>query len=96
MADRVAELLLPLRAVEKLGARGISIDEASQLRRNAHVTVRNPRAGGGARRRLLVGRTDGDRVVTLVIERTRDSGTWVVVTGWDSHRRERRLLRGER
>jgi hypothetical protein len=32
-------------ALDKLGARRISADEAEQLLRNRHVTVRNPRVG---------------------------------------------------
>lgn len=60
--------------------------------RNAHVTVRNPRDDGNAKRRLLIGRTNGDRVLTLVIERTVDVTTWLIVTGWEATNRERRLL----
>ena len=42
MADIVHELLATEAALDKLGARNISADEASQLPHNAHVTVRNP------------------------------------------------------
>jgi len=60
-----------LSPVDKLGARGISSDDARQLPRNAHVVMANPRAGGESdARRLLVGLTDGGRAVSLVIERT--------------------------
>jgi len=38
MADVIAELLVSETAVEKLGARGISVDEAQQVPRNANVT----------------------------------------------------------
>jgi len=89
----VRELLATERAVEKLGGRGISLEEAAQLPRNRHVTVRNPRDGAGTdRRRLLVGRTDGGRVLTLVIERTVEPTTWLVVTGWSATLAERRIL----
>lgn len=40
MANVIAELLVTEAAIEKLGARGISIEEARQLPRNANVTVR--------------------------------------------------------
>src|SRR5215208_6647868 len=51
----------------------------------------NPRQGTeGGDRRLLVGRTDGERPLTLVIERTQDPTTWLVVTGWVSTATERR------
>jgi hypothetical protein len=57
--DVVHELLATERAVSKLGARGISREDVAQLPRNAHVTVRNPHEVELARRRLLIGRTDG-------------------------------------
>jgi hypothetical protein len=91
--DVVRELLATERAVNKLGARGISREEVAQLPRNAHVTIRNPRDGESARRRLLIGRTDGGRVLTLVIERTVEPTTWLIVTGWSATLAERRMLR---
>lgn len=74
-----------------MDARNISADEAGQLARNQHVTVRNPR-GGESDRRLMIGRTDGERVLTLVIERTIEPTTWLIVTGWSSTEAERNLL----
>lgn len=93
MASPVAELLATEVAVAKLGARGISIDEAQQVPRNPYVIVRNPRASEAARR-LLIGRTDGGRTLTLVIEPTIDPTTWLIVTGWEAAGGERRLLKG--
>jgi hypothetical protein len=49
---------------------------------------------GQGKRRLLVGATDGGRVLTLVIERTTDPTTWLVVTGWSATAGERKLLGG--
>lgn len=72
MPDEVLELLLTEPALDKLGARSISSEEAGQLLRNVHVLVRNPHAPTPAGRRLLIGRTDGGRCVTLVIEETVD------------------------
>jgi hypothetical protein len=45
---------------------------------------------------LLIGCTDGDRVLTLVIERTVDPTTWLIVTGWSSTEVERKLLGSSR
>ena len=92
MLDAIRELLVTEAAVEKLGARGISLEHAQQLLRNANVMVRNPRGDGQVVRRLLIGRTDGSRALTLVIERTLDPGTWLLVTGWDASAGERRIL----
>jgi hypothetical protein len=93
MPDAISELLLTEAAIDKLGARGISIEEIHQLVRNANVTVRNPRSDPPDKRRLMIGRTDGGRALTLVVERTSDPTTWLTVTGWDATPRERRLLR---
>ncbi len=93
MPDVVHELLATEAAVDKLGARGISVEAAGQVPRNRHVTVSNPaEAGGAGKRRLLIGRTDGGETLTLVIERTIDSTTWLIVTGWSSTAVERKLL----
>jgi hypothetical protein len=60
--------------------------------RNQHVTVRNPHGPESGSRRLLIGRTDGGRCLTLVIEQTVEPTTWLVITGWDSTDVERKLL----
>jgi uncharacterized DUF497 family protein len=91
--DSIAELLVTDVATDKLGSRGIAFHDARQIPRNAHVIVRNPHETSLGRRRLLIGRTDGGRTLTLVIEQTADPTTWLIVTGWDSSRRERKLLR---
>ncbi|HEV7775065.1 MAG TPA: DUF4258 domain-containing protein [Conexibacter sp.] len=81
MPDAISELLLTEAAIDKLGARGISIEEIHQLARNANVTVRNPHSDPPDKRRLMIGRTDGGRALTLVVERTSDPTTWLTVTG---------------
>lgn len=93
MPDAVHELLATEVALAKLGARNISADEAGQLPRNRHAIVRNPRGVGEQdKRRLIVGSTDGGRVLTLVIEQTIDPTTWLIVTGWSATDVERNLL----
>jgi hypothetical protein len=95
--DTIYELRASIAAVEKLAARGISVDEAEELPRNNHVTLRNRgRARRSARklrdRRLLTGKTNGGRTLTLVIERTDDPTSWVIVTGWSATGAERRRI----
>lgn len=90
--DEVVELLLTEAALEKLGARSISAEESGQLMRNAHLVVRNPRAPIPGSRRLLIGRTNGGRSLTLVIEQTVEPTTWLTITGWESTEIERKLL----
>jgi uncharacterized DUF497 family protein len=89
----IGVLLATVPAVEKLGARGISAKEAEQVRQNRHVVAHNPRGSNrGAQRHLLIGRTDGGRILTLVIEQTVDPTTWLIVTAWSAANKERRLL----
>src|ERR1044072_8131932 len=93
MPDAVHELLATEVALAKLGVPHISAHEAAQLPRNRHVIVRNPHGGGGQdRRRLIVGSTNGGRILTLVIEQTIDPTTWLIVTGWRATDAERNLL----
>jgi hypothetical protein len=95
--DAVHQLLASDVALDKLGARDISAEEAEQLPRNRHHTVRNPReAGEPGKRRLLIGLTNGGRPLTLVIERTVDSTTWVIITGWESTVAERKIFEASR
>jgi hypothetical protein len=82
VSDLINELLATEAAIEKLGARGIATHDARQIPRNPRV--RNPRSASAGKRRLLIGCTDGGRVLTLVIEQTIDPTTWLIVTGWDS------------
>jgi hypothetical protein len=93
MADRVNRLLASDVTLDKLGARNITSREAEQLLTNRHVIVCNPRSPlEPGRRRLLIGRTHGGRVLTMVIERTADPTTWLIVTGWSSTVAERTIL----
>jgi len=95
--DTIYELRATIVAVEKLAARGISADEAEELPLNNHVTLRNRgRTRRSARklhdRRLLIGETNGGRTLTLVIERTKDPTSWLIVTGWAATDAERRRI----
>jgi hypothetical protein len=93
MPDVVSELLITEAALDKLGTRTISAEETEQLLHNDHVTVRNPKdEAASSMRRLLIGRTDGGRALTLVIEQTLDPTTWLIVTGWEATDGERKIL----
>jgi hypothetical protein len=93
MAETISQLLATDAARAKLGARDISTAEAEQLPRNRHATARNPGdSEQEGERLLLIGHTDGGRALTLVIERTIDPPTWLIVTGWPATERERRII----
>jgi len=51
----------------------------------------NPHAGQPGRL-LLIGRTNGGRSITLVVEPTLDPTDWTVITGWESTVRERKIF----
>jgi hypothetical protein len=94
--DAFSQLLATEAALDKLGARGISVSEAEQTIWNRHVVVRNRRGSMERRqpalRRLLIGSSDTNRALTLAIEETVERTTWLLVTGWDSTPAERRLM----
>ncbi len=100
MPPIVRILLATQTALDKLGARNISDDEAEQVPRNRHVVIANVRGSRDRlqppERRLLIGRTDGGRALTLVIEETLDPETWLIVTGWESTPVERRIPEDKR
>lgn len=80
-------------ARHKLAARSISTDELEQLLANRPYVTPNPhpRVVGS---RLLIGPTDGGRVLTVVIQPDRaDPALWHVMTGWPASRREIVLFR---
>jgi uncharacterized DUF497 family protein len=94
--DAVNQLLATEVALDKLGARGISIADAEQSIWNRHVVINN-RRGSAQRpqretRRLLIGRNSGGRYLTLVIEETVEPTIWLLITGWESTPAERMIL----
>jgi hypothetical protein len=95
--DAIHEMLVTVAAIEKLAARGISVEEAEQLIDNRYVILRN--TGRRRRshrelhaRRLVIGHTDGGRTLTLVVEETNDPTTWLIVTGWTATSDQRRIV----
>ncbi len=96
MPDAVNQLLATEAALDKLGARAISVVEAGQTIWNRHVIIRNRRGSLERRqldaRRLVIGQSDANRVLTLVIEETIEPATWLLITGWDSTPAERKIL----
>ncbi|HEX5609495.1 MAG TPA: hypothetical protein VFX45_05310 [Solirubrobacterales bacterium] len=84
-------MLFPEAVAEKLGRRGISVSEARELLNNRPVVVNRRTQHATMERRMMIGRTNGGRSLTLIIEMTIDPTDWVVVTGWDSDSDERRM-----
>jgi hypothetical protein len=97
MPDVVHALVATDVTESKLAARSISRIEVQQMLRNWHVVARNRRRPTqrrpGLPRRLLIGKTDGGRALTLVIEGTLDPTTWLLITGWEATPAERKMAR---
>jgi hypothetical protein len=93
VAEEVYFLLFTEETEEHL--RRATPNEVFQLLANRHVTADNPQGPNpttGAARYLLMGRTDGGRYLTVVVEATLDPTTWPPVTAWESAPAERKLL----
>jgi hypothetical protein len=97
VSDVVNQLLATEPAPGRLGARGISAAETEQTLWNRHVVVKNrrgrPERGRREARRLLIGESNANRVLTQVIEDAVEPSTWLLVTGWDSTPAERKILK---
>lgn len=91
MARHVAALVLDEHNVAEMGAHAVSPEEIEQVISNRHVTVANPRGGPGGV--LLIGRTDGGRVLTVPLAPTGDPGTWRPATAFDASRHQRTVFR---
>lgn len=78
----------------KLEKRGISTAEVGELPWNRYRVVANP-YGADPDRRVLVGRTNAGRVLTVVIAPTNEPTTWLVITSWEATIAQRRLLGNE-
>jgi hypothetical protein len=86
---RIALLIINARGLAKLASRGISPSEVEQVRRNGPYVPANPHPRVPDSR-LMIGPTDGGRMLTLVIQPdANDPGAWHVMTGWPSTTRER-------
>ena len=85
---------------EQLGGRRIAVDEARQLIANRYLIVPNKERARRARlklraRRLMIGNTNGGRILTLVVERTHDPTTWLIVTGWTATNNQCKMLKDQ-
>lgn len=77
----VNALCFSAHTVDKCAAHGTTMAEVEQVARNGPVLVANPRPRVEGSR-LMIGPTDGGRLVTVVIDPTLDLTTWEVRTAW--------------
>jgi uncharacterized DUF497 family protein len=73
-----------------LAQHGVTTREVEQLLSNPHVVARN-RTHRRAQH-LLIGRTDGGRVLTVALAKTHETGTWRPVTGFTATEAQQEVL----
>ena len=87
----IQEFLFDAENEEKLHEHGISRRQANQMLDNDSVIMPNKKAARGDY--LIIGRDDGDAILTISIERTHDPELWRPVTGWPAAKHEADRLR---
>jgi hypothetical protein len=86
----VAELILDAYNRIEMARHGVTGEEAQQVPWNRNVTVPNPNGEAGSV--LLVGETDGGRLLTVPLAPTDDPTTWRPATTFDASRHQRSLF----
>lgn len=86
MARRyVDELRVSAGAEDELADHGVTPDEVLEASWDDPAFFRDT----VAQRELMIGRSMGGRLLTIVVQATSEFGVWDVVTGWDSSSGER-------
>lgn len=91
MATRISELLETSVAIDKLGARAITVEGVGN---SPPIAIRfcTTRAAIDQIGGCWSGKRTEDDFLTVIIEEIADEATWLIVTAWNSTDRERRLL----
>jgi hypothetical protein len=76
----IDELRISANAEDELAGHRVSPDEALEVSWNGPRFFRDKIRG----RELMIGRTDGARLLTIVVQPASEHGAWDVVTGWDA------------
>jgi len=87
---RVSVLILDEHNLAEMARHGVSAAEVVQVIANRHITAPNPRGEEGSI--LLIGETDGGRVLTVPLAPTDDPGTWRPATAFDASRHQRTIF----
>lgn len=86
----VAALIVDEHNAWEMGRHGVTEDEIKQLPWNRNVAFRNPR--GESDSLLLIGETDGGRLLTVPLAPTDDPTTWRPATAFDASPHHRALF----
>ena len=88
---RISALILDEHNLGEMARHGVSGAEVFQVIWNRYLSAHNPRGEPGGI--LLIGETDGGRVLTIPLAPTDDPSTWRPATAFDASRDQRNLFR---
>ncbi len=88
---RVSALIVDEHNFAEMASHGVSAAEVVQVIANRHFTAPNPRGEAGSI--LLIGETDGGRLLTIPLTSTDDPTTWRPATAFDASRHQRTVFR---
>lgn len=87
----VSTLIVDEHNLAEMARHGVSAAEVVQVIANRHVTA--PNARGEASSILLIGESDGGRLLTIPLAPTDDPTTWRRATAFDASRHQRAVFR---
>lgn len=83
----IAAVILDGHNLAEIARHHVSEDEVEQLLFNRKLTMPNPRGPDGSM--LLIGETDGGRILTVALSPVDDAGTWRPATSFDATRHQK-------
>jgi len=86
----VAELIFDEHNVAEMARHGVTRRDVDQLSWNRSIIAENPRGETGSV--LLIGETNGGRLLTVPLAPTDDPTTWRPATAYDASRHHRALF----
>lgn len=86
----VSDLIFDEHNEREMARHGVTWDEVEQLRENRRVFSDNPR--GERSSVLMIGETNGGRLLTVALAPTDDPTTWRPATAFDASRHHRSLF----
>jgi len=87
---RIADLVFDEHNEREMARHGVVSDEVDQILGNRNVVLRNPRGEAGSV--LLIGETDGGRLLTVALAPTVEPTTWRAATAFEAGRHHRTLF----
>lgn len=89
--QRVSAIIVDEHNLAEMARHGVSAAEVVQVIGNRHITAPNRRGEPGSI--LLIGETDGGRLLTIPLIPADDPTTWRPATAFDASRHQRTVFR---